>query len=29
VVMHYDKDFDTIAAVSELHSHWVVPRGSV
>jgi len=29
VVMHYDTDFDTIAAVSELRSDWVVPRGSV
>jgi predicted nucleic acid-binding protein len=28
-VLHYDKDFDLIAAVSSVQSKWVVPRGSV
>jgi predicted nucleic acid-binding protein len=29
VVVHYDRDFDTIGRVSELQSEWVVPAGSV
>jgi predicted nucleic acid-binding protein len=29
VVLHYDKDFDLIAAVSDLRHQWVVDKGSV
>ncbi|WP_144127502.1 PIN domain nuclease [Catellatospora sichuanensis] len=29
IVLHYDSDFDHIAAVSGLQTRWVVPRGSV
>lgn len=29
VVVHYDADFDTIAAVTKQAVRWVVPRGSV
>lgn len=29
VVLHYDKDFDTIAAVTGQPAEWVVPRGTV
>ncbi len=29
VVLHYDADSDTIAAVSRQSTEWVVPRGSV
>lgn len=29
VVLHYDKDFDLIAAVSDLQHQWVVDKGSV
>jgi len=28
-VLHYDRDFDTIARVTHQKSQWVVPRGSV
>lgn len=28
-VVHYDSDFDAIAAVTDQPSEWVVPRGSV
>jgi predicted nucleic acid-binding protein len=28
-VLHYDADFDRIAAVTEQPTQWVVPRGSV
>jgi predicted nucleic acid-binding protein len=28
-VLHYDRDFDTIAAVTGQPMEWVVPRGSV
>lgn len=28
-VLHYDKDFELIADVSDLHQRWVAPRGSV
>lgn len=28
-VLHYDHDFDTIAAFTEQPTHWVVPAGSV
>ena len=28
-VLHYDRDFDVIARVSELRSEWAVPAGSV
>lgn len=28
-VLHYDSDFEQIAAVSGQHTEWVVPRGSV
>ena len=27
VVVHYDADFDLIAAVTRQPMHWVVPRG--
>ena len=27
--MHYDADFDTIAAVTGQDMEWVVPRGSL
>jgi predicted nucleic acid-binding protein len=27
-VLHYDKDYDLIAAVTEQPTEWVVPRGS-
>lgn len=29
VVLHYDKDFDRIAKVTEQEVEWVVPRGSI
>lgn len=29
VVLHYDKDFDLIATVSDLRHQWVVDKGSV
>jgi predicted nucleic acid-binding protein len=29
VILHYDGDFERIAAVSRLRAQWVVPRGSV
>lgn len=29
VVLHYDKDFDTIASVTGQPVRWVVPKGSV
>jgi predicted nucleic acid-binding protein len=29
VVLHYDADFEHIAAVSGLQTRWVVPRGTV
>jgi predicted nucleic acid-binding protein len=29
VVLHYDKDFDLIAAVSDLRHQWVVAKGSI
>ncbi len=29
VVVHYDSDFEHIAAVSSLQTRWVVPRGTV
>lgn len=29
VVLHYDKDFDLIASVSDLRHQWVVDKGSV
>lgn len=29
IVLHYDKDFELVAAVSDLQHQWVVPRGSV
>lgn len=28
-VLHYDSDFETIAAVTEQRTEWVVPRGSL
>lgn len=28
-VLHYDKDFDLVAAVSRVRARWVVPRGSI
>ena len=28
-VLHYDADFDTIAAVTRQDVEWVVPRGSL
>jgi predicted nucleic acid-binding protein len=28
-LLHYDKDFDTIASVTDQHTEWVVERGSV
>lgn len=28
-VLHYDSDFDHIAAVSGLQARWVVPRGTI
>lgn len=28
-VLHYDNDFDTIAAFTEQPTHWVVPAGTV
>ena len=28
-VLHYDSDFDTIAAATGLRSQWVAPRGSL
>lgn len=28
-LLHYDSDFDTIAAVTRQRVEWVVPRGSV
>lgn len=28
-VMHYDADYDRIAEVSEQHTQWVAPRGSI
>ncbi|MFU8804048.1 MAG: PIN domain nuclease [Bradymonadaceae bacterium] len=29
VVLHYDKDFDTIAAVTGQETEWIVPRGEL
>lgn len=29
IVLHYDSDFDHIAAVSGQHTAWVAPRGTV
>jgi predicted nucleic acid-binding protein len=29
IVVHYDRDFDTIAAVTEQPARWIVPAGSV
>jgi predicted nucleic acid-binding protein len=29
IVLHYDEDFDRIAAVTDQPTQWVVPRGSV
>ncbi|MEV4417217.1 PIN domain nuclease [Catellatospora sp. NPDC049609] len=29
IVLHYDSDFEHIAAVSGLQTRWVVPRGSM
>ena len=29
VVLHYDRDFDTIAAVTGQRAEWVAPRGSL
>ena len=29
VVLHYDEDFEHVAAVSDLQQQWVVPRGSI
>jgi hypothetical protein len=29
VVLHYDRDFEQIAAVGGAHHEWVVPQGSV
>ncbi len=29
VILHYDKDFDTIAQATGQHTEWVVPRGSL
>ncbi len=28
-VLHYDRDFDVVAEVSDLRAEWVVPAGSV
>ncbi|MFT4188488.1 MAG: PIN domain-containing protein [Aeromicrobium sp.] len=28
-VVHYDKDFDLIAEVSDMRARWIVPRGSL
>lgn len=28
-VLHYDKDFELVAAVSDLQHQWVVPKGSI
>lgn len=28
-LIHYDSDFDRIAATSDQHAEWVVPRGNV
>jgi len=28
-VLHYDRDFDLLAGVSDLRAEWVVPAGSV
>lgn len=28
IVLHYDRDFELIAQVSDLAQEWVVPRGS-
>jgi predicted nucleic acid-binding protein len=28
VVVHYDKDFDTIASVTKQSVQWIIPRGS-
>jgi predicted nucleic acid-binding protein len=27
-ILHYDADFETVAAVTGQRHHWVVPRGS-
>jgi len=29
VLLHYDADFELIAAVTGQPMHWVVPRGSI
>jgi len=29
VIVHYDRDFDTIAAVTGQESRWLVPAGSI
>lgn len=29
IVLHYDADFDTIAAVTKQEVEWVAPRGSL
>ncbi|MCL2420032.1 MAG: PIN domain nuclease [Conexibacteraceae bacterium] len=29
IVLHYDADFDRIAAVTGQHSEWIVPAGSI
>jgi predicted nucleic acid-binding protein len=28
-ILHYDRDFDTIARFTEQPTHWVVPPGTV
>jgi predicted nucleic acid-binding protein len=28
-VLHYDSDFDTIAAITRQHCRWIVPAGSI
>lgn len=29
VLVHYDADFESVAAVTDLHHRWVAPRGSL
>ena len=29
VILHYDKDFDTIAQATGQHTEWIAPRGSL
>lgn len=29
VVLHYDRDFDTIAGATGQHTEWIMPRGSL